>query len=176
MPKVDNVGQEIAGSVTPSHFTAVRSRIHAQVSPSSRILIDHTTKMADDAFVRAYAKQLQLIGQQIAESLSESLKESSPDETKSRSRRFSDSDQYVLAENEEPYLPSPFVEDVIEARKLRHSSYWDCEYSLCAIDSSSHEWFRSFEDLWPWMAKYIINRLPSEADPQILHLGCGDSV
>lgn len=132
--------------------------------------------MTEDAFVKAYAKQLQLIGQQVAEHLSESLKSPSPDETKPRAWSFSKSDQYILAENEEPYLPSPLVEDIIEAGKLGSSSYWNSEYSICAIEASSHEWFRTFEEIWPWMAKYIINRLPPELNPRLLHLGCGDSV
>jgi hypothetical protein len=59
--------------------------------------------------------------------------------------------------------------DLIE---LGHPRYWDERYSS-ERQSDSHEWFRSFGQLRPFLEHY----LPSPSSGcHILHLGCGSSV
>lgn len=65
-----------------------------------------------------------------------------------------------------------------EAEELAFASFWDKRYDTA--DSSdnqpTHEWFRGFDSLKPWLSKHLFNVRPAELAPVILHLGCGDSV
>jgi hypothetical protein len=59
-----------------------------------------------------------------------------------------------------------------DLKELAHPRYWDERYSS-ERQSDSHEWFRSFEQLRPFLEHY----LPSPSSGcHILHLGCGSSV
>ena len=54
-------------------------------------------------------------------------------------------------------------------KELSSAAYWNKRYD----GSSSHEWFRTFSQLFPYLEK----ELPDvTSNPSILHLGCGDSV
>ena len=61
------------------------------------------------------------------------------------------------------------------SRELGSQVYWDKRYSASAAsgEGASHEWFRTFEKLRPFLEKELPS---SDQNPQILHLGCGDSV
>lgn len=64
--------------------------------------------------------------------------------------------------------------------QLAYASYWDNRYQQCsgedALDtdgSGTYDWFKSFQALRP----FLNNHLPPVAsNPDILHLGCGNSV
>lgn len=61
---------------------------------------------------------------------------------------------------------------------LGHSWYWDDHYSKTDGEKPTHEWFRSFADLEPFLQKFLLDspgRRPDD-NPLILHLGSGDSV
>ncbi|KAF2668394.1 hypothetical protein BT63DRAFT_456034 [Microthyrium microscopicum] len=66
-----------------------------------------------------------------------------------------------------------------EAEELTFASFWDKRYQDGGADTSNtqptHEWFRGFESLKPWLSKYLFDARPAETAPLILHLGCGDS-
>lgn len=74
-----------------------------------------------------------------------------------------------------------------DLEKLSHAEFWDGRYAAEKGDAraprdeedgtegelGNFEWFRTFEDLKQFFGK----RLPaSELQPEILHLGCGNSV
>jgi hypothetical protein len=65
-----------------------------------------------------------------------------------------------------------------ESEELSLASFWDKRYDT--IDrlnrQPTHEWFRGFESLKPWLSKHLFNERPANLTPSILHLGCGDSV
>lgn len=63
-----------------------------------------------------------------------------------------------------------------EAKRLAHSEYWDERYGEVGPDRQVHEWFRSYNDLEPFLTQYLFNVYSPEADPRIVHLGSGDSV
>ena len=63
-----------------------------------------------------------------------------------------------------------------ENERLQYAEYWDERYSETKGDHQLHEWFRSFGDLDEFFSRYLFKEYPSTADPQILHLGSGDSV
>ncbi len=64
--------------------------------------------------------------------------------------------------------------------ELAHASYWDSRYACHdgkdALDTNgtgTYDWFKSFEAL----RAFFENHLPSmNGTPEILHLGCGNSV
>lgn len=78
---------------------------------------------------------------------------------------------------------------------LSHAEFWDGRYAVAvtgdegegdekttqvkpATDAPTHEWFRSYSDLEPFLAKILFDRpgwRPAD-NPRVLHLGCGDSV
>ena len=66
--------------------------------------------------------------------------------------------------------------DAKTLEELATVEYWDARYS--STQETSYEWFKSFENLKPFLAKY----LPAPAErsespsPRALHLGCGNSV
>ena len=73
-----------------------------------------------------------------------------------------------------------------DLEKLSHAEFWDTRYATEKGEAQrdededgtegelgNFEWFRTFEDLKQFFGK----RLPaSETNPEILHLGCGNSV
>jgi hypothetical protein len=67
-----------------------------------------------------------------------------------------------------------------EAEELSFASFWDKRYDIAGEDLSNdqptHEWFRGFDSLKPWLAKHLFTPHPAERNPLILHLGSGDSV
>src|ERR1700753_2179234 len=65
-----------------------------------------------------------------------------------------------------------------EGAELSTPAFWDNRYSTADTSSNqpTHEWFRGFESLRPWLSKSLFEVRPAEQNPFILHLGCGDSV
>ncbi|CAO2657779.1 Nn.00g039050.m01.CDS01 [Neocucurbitaria sp. VM-36] len=63
-----------------------------------------------------------------------------------------------------------------EGAALGHASFWDERYSK-AEDSSkpTHEWFRDFASLEPFLSKQLFAVREPASKPKILHLGSGDS-
>jgi len=62
---------------------------------------------------------------------------------------------------------------------LSHASYWDERYQQSNGSSDpTHEWFRSFADLDPFLQSnlFTVPGLTAPEDPLVLHLGSGDSV
>lgn len=64
-----------------------------------------------------------------------------------------------------------------ETRLLTDPEYWDDRYAEKAgPDQQVHEWFRSFNDLEPFLDRHLFRVRGPETAPMILHLGSGDSV
>nr|OQO23669.1 hypothetical protein B0A51_08497 [Rachicladosporium sp. CCFEE 5018]OQO28375.1 hypothetical protein B0A51_04867 [Rachicladosporium sp. CCFEE 5018]OQO28560.1 hypothetical protein B0A51_05606 [Rachicladosporium sp. CCFEE 5018] len=62
-----------------------------------------------------------------------------------------------------------------EGRALATPEYWNSRYEKSASDQPTHEWFRSFEALEPFLRPNLYNAFPPQTNPHILHLGSGDS-
>ncbi|KAF7509668.1 hypothetical protein GJ744_007539 [Endocarpon pusillum] len=63
-----------------------------------------------------------------------------------------------------------------EMERLACPEYWDERYAEVGADKQLHEWFRSFSDLEPFLARHLFQRQGPETALKILHLGSGDSV
>lgn len=65
-----------------------------------------------------------------------------------------------------------------EDRALVYSGYWDDHYSKSEGEEPTHEWFRSFVDLQPFLQTHLFESqgLKPQDNPLILHIGSGDSV
>ncbi|KAG8668148.1 hypothetical protein FPOAC1_007521 [Fusarium poae] len=65
-----------------------------------------------------------------------------------------------------------------EDQQLSNSEYWDSRYVTSNGDDPTHEWFRSFEHLLPFLGKNLLEQpgRTAQDNPKILHLGSGDSV
>lgn len=63
-----------------------------------------------------------------------------------------------------------------ETKHLAHADYWDERYASVAPENQVHEWFRSFNDLEPFLDRHLFQVRGPEMAPKILHLGSGDSV
>ena len=64
--------------------------------------------------------------------------------------------------------------DARSSKELGFPEYWNRRYQSISSDGeSSHEWFRTFDKLRPFLERKLPN---SSLRPRILHLGCGDSV
>jgi hypothetical protein len=65
-----------------------------------------------------------------------------------------------------------------EDQALGRPDYWDSRYSKSDGEAPTHEWFRSFADLEPFFQNNLLGlqSFKAEDNPQILHLGSGDSV
>jgi hypothetical protein len=59
---------------------------------------------------------------------------------------------------------------------LSTSEYWDKRYAQADGQNATHEWFRSFSALLPFLQSNLFDTRPVEEKPRILHLGSGDSV
>lgn len=59
-------------------------------------------------------------------------------------------------------------------KELGFPNYWNERYeNVSKNEGATYEWFRSFEKLRPFLER----ELPApSSEPQMLHLGCGDSV
>lgn len=65
-----------------------------------------------------------------------------------------------------------------EDQQLSNSEYWDSRYVNSNGDDPTHEWFRSFEHLQPFLGKNLLEQpgRTAQDNPKVLHLGSGDSV
>lgn len=59
-----------------------------------------------------------------------------------------------------------------EDQALSSPEYWDGRY---AGGGGGHEWFRSFDDLEPFLRPNLFETFAPSGEPLILHLGSGDS-
>jgi hypothetical protein len=59
---------------------------------------------------------------------------------------------------------------------LSTSEYWDKRYAQADGENATHEWFRSFSALLPFLQSNLFDARPVEQKPKILHFGSGDSV
>lgn len=59
---------------------------------------------------------------------------------------------------------------------LSTSEYWDLRYAQADGENATHEWFRSFSTLLPFLQSNLFDARPVEQNPKILHFGSGDSV
>ncbi|KAH7381593.1 S-adenosyl-L-methionine-dependent methyltransferase [Pyrenochaeta sp. MPI-SDFR-AT-0127] len=63
-----------------------------------------------------------------------------------------------------------------EGAALGHASFWDERYSKADETSKpTHEWFRDFASLEPFLQNHLFTTRTAESKPRILHLGSGDS-
>jgi EEF1A lysine methyltransferase 4 len=63
-----------------------------------------------------------------------------------------------------------------KSASLAHPQYWDERYANEKEDDKSHEWFREYKDLVPFLEKRLFSAYPPQNNPRILHLGAGKSV
>jgi hypothetical protein len=63
-------------------------------------------------------------------------------------------------------------------QQLQYASFWDAKYSQSDGSQPVHEWFRNFEQLEPFLTKYVFSvpGFKPNDNPLILHAGSGDSV
>jgi hypothetical protein len=54
--------------------------------------------------------------------------------------------------------------------------YWDKRYAQADGENATHEWFRSFSALLPFLQSNLFDARPVDQKPKILHFGSGDSV
>lgn len=59
-----------------------------------------------------------------------------------------------------------------EDRALSSPDYWDGRYA----GGDGHEWFRSYDDLEPFLRPSLFEAFAPSSEPVVLHLGSGDSV
>lgn len=64
--------------------------------------------------------------------------------------------------------------DAKTLEELAEPDYWNARYAKPA-DSETFEWFKSYKNLEAFFAKHM-PRADDNAQPRILHLGCGNSV
>ncbi|PNY23945.1 Uncharacterized protein TCAP_06115 [Tolypocladium capitatum] len=62
-----------------------------------------------------------------------------------------------------------------ELKRLAHPDYWDERYAGSESEKPTHEWFRTYTDLLPFLEPKLFQWRGPETDPRILHLGSGDS-
>ncbi|KAL8719304.1 MAG: hypothetical protein Q9225_003668 [Loekoesia sp. 1 TL-2023] len=62
-----------------------------------------------------------------------------------------------------------------ESKRLAHAEYWNHRYAEVGSDKQVHEWFRSFNDLEPFLDRHLFQIRGPETAPKIIHLGSGDS-
>ncbi|PNP78728.1 hypothetical protein FNYG_07870 [Fusarium nygamai] len=67
---------------------------------------------------------------------------------------------------------------IAEDQQLGLSEYWDSRYATSNNNDPTHEWFRSFSQVLPFLQKNLLKQpgRTAQDDPRILHLGSGDSV
>ncbi|GIZ42715.1 hypothetical protein CKM354_000597400 [Cercospora kikuchii] len=62
-----------------------------------------------------------------------------------------------------------------ENEALARAEYWDARYAKSDGKHATHEWFRSYSDLQPFLEEHLFDPFPASQEPKILHLGAGDS-
>ncbi|KAL9092160.1 MAG: hypothetical protein Q9165_004593 [Trypethelium subeluteriae] len=62
-----------------------------------------------------------------------------------------------------------------DAERLSHPEVWNERYSKSDGEHPTHEWFKSFDALRPFLARNFLETRKPDEDPRILHLGSGDS-
>ncbi|KAI7152970.1 hypothetical protein KC349_g8664 [Hortaea werneckii] len=62
-----------------------------------------------------------------------------------------------------------------DAQALAHAEFWNERYDKSDGSGPTHEWFRSYSDLQPFLGKHLFETFPPAQSPRILHLGAGDS-
>ncbi|KAI7265264.1 hypothetical protein KC343_g3314 [Hortaea werneckii] len=62
-----------------------------------------------------------------------------------------------------------------DAQALAHAEFWDERYTKSDGSGPTHEWFRSYSDLEPFLERHLFKTYPPARNPGILHLGAGDS-
>jgi hypothetical protein len=72
--------------------------------------------------------------------------------------------------------PPELMTSAAEAAALGHAEFWNERYSKAADEKPTHEWFRGFASLEPFLAKHLFSRRDAQTRPRIMHLGSGDSV
>ncbi|KAL7758835.1 hypothetical protein ACKLNR_011262 [Fusarium oxysporum f. sp. zingiberi] len=67
---------------------------------------------------------------------------------------------------------------IAEDQQLGLSEYWDSRYATSNNNEPTHEWFRSFSQVFPFLQKNLLEQpgRMAQDNPRILHLGSGDSV
>ncbi|KYG13634.1 hypothetical protein FVEG_13903 [Fusarium verticillioides 7600] len=67
---------------------------------------------------------------------------------------------------------------IAEDQQLGLSEYWDSRYATSNNNDPTHEWFRSFSQVLPFLQKNLLEQpgRTAQDDPRVLHLGSGDSV
>ncbi|SCV38756.1 uncharacterized protein FFB14_07004 [Fusarium fujikuroi] len=67
---------------------------------------------------------------------------------------------------------------IAEDQQLGLSEYWDSRYATSNNNDPTHEWFRSFSQVLPFLHKNLLEQpgRTAQDEPRILHLGSGDSV
>ncbi|KAH7259345.1 S-adenosyl-L-methionine-dependent methyltransferase [Fusarium redolens] len=67
---------------------------------------------------------------------------------------------------------------IAEDQQLGLSEYWDSRYATSNNNDPTHEWFRSFSQVLPFLQKNLLEQpgRTAQDNPKILHLGSGDSV
>lgn len=59
--------------------------------------------------------------------------------------------------------------------ELAHAQYWDERYkNENGEELETYDWFRTWEQLETWFRSHLMSE--ELIQPQILHLGCGNSV
>ncbi|GJN70173.1 endothelin-converting enzyme [Purpureocillium lilacinum] len=62
-----------------------------------------------------------------------------------------------------------------DIERLAHPEFWDERYATAEDSAPTHEWFRTFAELLPFLQPKLFNARPPATNPKILHLGSGDS-
>lgn len=63
-----------------------------------------------------------------------------------------------------------------ENRALAYEDFWNKRYATSDGEHPTHEWFRSYDDLLPFLEQQLFEPFKPTDNPKILHLGAGDSV
>ena len=63
-----------------------------------------------------------------------------------------------------------------EGKALATPEFWNSRYNQADGENPTHEWFRSFSALKPFLQKHLFEQRSPETRPRIVHLGSGDSV
>jgi hypothetical protein len=63
-----------------------------------------------------------------------------------------------------------------DQKELAFAIYWDGRYNISDGEQPTHEWFKNYDALRPFLTKAIFQDRGVEKNPRILHLGSGDSV
>lgn len=63
-----------------------------------------------------------------------------------------------------------------DIERLAHPEFWDERYATAEDSAPTHEWFRTFAELLPFLEPKLFDARPPATNPKILHLGSGDSV